>query len=175
MSPDSDVALNRIEAITELHNEIAGYMRMSLKAAIEIGRLLNEQKAELAHGEFTPWVEVNLPFTMRTAQRYMRAYQRRDEIAKSDNVSVLTEAYRLLEAPRAREEPPEPGIAARGEAVVYSDTLKKIIDLLPTEPPQDVDGIADESRRLALEIIKRLEPLTRSVGLLERAGLYGED
>lgn len=169
----SELTTSRIDEITKLHSDIVGYMRLSLDAAIRIGELLSERKAELAHGEFTPWVEANLPFSPRTARRYMKAYENRERIEKTDSVSVLTEAYRLLEAPRAQEAPPEPGIAARGEEINFYDALKKIVDLLPDEPPQDITSIAEESRRLALEIIKRLEPLIRDVGLLERAGMYG--
>ena len=90
----------RISEITQLHGEIAGYIKVTLEKAIRIGELLAEQKAELGHGEWLPWVEENLPFTDRTARNYMRAYESRDRL-KTEIVSDLTGAYRLLEESRA--------------------------------------------------------------------------
>jgi len=49
-----EIALNRAEEISKLHNEIHGHLRMSLQKAIRIGKLLTEQKAGLKHGEFIP-------------------------------------------------------------------------------------------------------------------------
>lgn len=70
-------------------------MRQSLDKAIRIGQLLTEQKDTLKHGEFTPWLEANIPFTDRTARNYMRLYRERDRI-KTESVSDLTGAYALL-------------------------------------------------------------------------------
>ena len=86
---------SRVDRITELHDEIAGSLRRTLKRAIEIGGLLTEQRLEMKHGEFIPWVEKNLPFDVRTAQRYMRVYRKKPEL-KYDSVSYLTEAYSKL-------------------------------------------------------------------------------
>jgi len=59
------------------------------------GELLTEQKAELAHGEWLPWVEVNCPFSDHTARNYMHLYAGRAAL-KSENVSSLTDAYRAI-------------------------------------------------------------------------------
>ena len=64
----------RIDEISKLHGEIYGAFKTSLEKAIRIGELLTEQKQNLRHGEFTSWVENNLPFSDRTAQIYMRLY-----------------------------------------------------------------------------------------------------
>ena len=58
----------RIDEIAKLHDEIYGAFKTTLEKAIRIGELLTEQKQNLKHGEFTSWVENNLPFTERTAQ-----------------------------------------------------------------------------------------------------------
>lgn len=88
------------ERIATLHAEIVGALRSSLEKAIEVGELLEEQKATVAHGEWSSWVEEKLPFDIRTAQRYMKTYVNRDSILKNDSVSHLTDAYRLLEEPK---------------------------------------------------------------------------
>jgi Protein of unknown function (DUF3102) len=50
---------------------IQALVRATVENIIQIGRVLNEAKAALPHGEFTTMVEMELPFTARTAQRYM--------------------------------------------------------------------------------------------------------
>lgn len=92
--------LNRLRA---LHAEIIGGMRKTIAQAIEAGGILSEVKAALPHGAFTKWVEENTGFDIRTAQNYMRTHANRERI-ESENVSRLTEAYRLLEDRRAEVE-----------------------------------------------------------------------
>lgn len=90
--------MKRTDRIAELHREIIGYLKVTVDKAIEIGGLLIEQKAELDHGQWLPWVRENLPFSERLARDYMRFYDRRDEL-KTANVADLTEARRLLSKP----------------------------------------------------------------------------
>ena len=85
----------RADEIVRLHGEIEGLFKMSLDKAMRIGELLAEQKATMKHGEFTPWVKGNLPFTDRTARNYMRVYRNQKRL-KTETVSVLGQAYRLL-------------------------------------------------------------------------------
>ena len=44
---------SKVQEITQLHNEIGGYLKMSLEKAIRIGQLLTEQKDSMEHGGFT--------------------------------------------------------------------------------------------------------------------------
>lgn len=91
-SPDSD---KRAEEIAQLHKTLMCKLRASVVQAITIGELLAEQKKLLNHGEFTPWIEANLPFSDRTARNYIRLYKER-AMLKSENVSDLTTAYRVV-------------------------------------------------------------------------------
>lgn len=74
------------------HNAAHVAANSAISHAKEAGRLLLEVKAALPHGEFTPWIEANLPVTARQAQRYMQAAQGRELVrrSKSDTVSYLT-------------------------------------------------------------------------------------
>jgi hypothetical protein len=74
---------------------IREYQRTSTAAMLEIGKLLNEVKAELPHGEFGRWLEGEVGWTQRTAQNYMRAAEA--FIGKSETVSHLPPVtlYRL--------------------------------------------------------------------------------
>jgi hypothetical protein len=87
----------RAKEISALHREIRWHARVTLEKAIRIGELLTQQKQALPHGEFTPWLRANVPFTERTATNYMRVFEKREEL-KSENVSVLRQAYKLLQA-----------------------------------------------------------------------------
>ena len=96
----ANIEKDRMSEITELHNEIEDHLRSSLEKAIRIGELLTDQKTTLEHGEFTPWIKVSLPFTDRTARNYMKLYRERDRL-KTEAVSDLKSAYKLLAAPKA--------------------------------------------------------------------------
>jgi hypothetical protein len=52
-------------------NRIAAKWQASVRGFLECGRLLQEAKADLVHGEFERMVERDLPFGSRTAQRLM--------------------------------------------------------------------------------------------------------
>ena len=97
----NDLQTSRVDRITELHAEIGGYLKMTLTKAIEIGGLLAEQKAELAHGEWLPWVKENLSFSERVARDYMRFHDRRDELKTAtvgfDKIYGLSMGIRYLE------------------------------------------------------------------------------
>ncbi|MBI2501925.1 MAG: DUF3102 domain-containing protein [Candidatus Latescibacteria bacterium] len=85
----------RLEEIASLHGELVGMARQALPMAIRIGQLLHEQKEALLHGQFAAWIAAHLPFTPRTARNYMKVFEHRERL-KTESVSVLTDAYRLL-------------------------------------------------------------------------------
>lgn len=90
---------SRVKEILRLHAEIEAEVRTTLPKAIRLGQLLVEQKAELGHGEWLPWVKANCPFSDRSAQDYMKYYRRRREL-KTATVADLPGARKLLAASR---------------------------------------------------------------------------
>ena len=52
--------------------EILLYKRQAGVSILEIGRRLNEAKAQLSHGEWLPWLEHQVEFSEASAQRFMR-------------------------------------------------------------------------------------------------------
>ena len=96
----TDLTVTRADEIIRLHDEVIGALKTSLKKAIRIGELLTDQKESMGHGAFLPWVKENLPFTDRTARNYMRLHRERDRL-KTETVSDLKGAYKLLGAPKA--------------------------------------------------------------------------
>ena len=95
----NEIQATQVDRLKQLHGEIIGAARMALDKAIEAGGILHEVKAAMPHGEFTAWVETNAGFSIRTAQRYMKIYESREEI-KNDSVSLLTGAHKMLTSPK---------------------------------------------------------------------------
>jgi hypothetical protein len=97
-----------VREIVSRHKRIMDAMRNSVADAIRIGELLTEAKASLGHGEWLPWMEKHLPFSQMTASRYVRVFEKRDQL-KLNNVFNLSDAYKLLspppETPSRREQP----------------------------------------------------------------------
>ena len=80
-----------------LHNSITSMLCKSLENAFEIGRLLFEQKEKITstNGKFTSWASDKLPFSIRSAQRYMKLYQYQDVLTEN-NIQTITDAYSYI-------------------------------------------------------------------------------
>jgi len=104
----NEIIKSRKETIIELHAAIEDSLRTSLGKALICGSLLCQQKEELPHGEFIPWIKENLPMiSVRTCQKYMNLH-RNQELIKCESPSHLEAAYRLLLAgPTETEEEKE--------------------------------------------------------------------
>ena len=63
-------------------------MQTFLKHAIECGRLLIEAKATLPHGAWLPWLEANVSFGARQAQKYMRLADHADALPNRTLVRI---------------------------------------------------------------------------------------
>jgi DNA modification methylase len=90
-----------VKKINQLHKE---FIKMTVKKALEIGRLLVEQKTKLGHGNWEDWMGTNLEFSAATAKRYMRLYEVRDELKTVTMTDLsLTEIYEQMNS-RTKEE-----------------------------------------------------------------------
>lgn len=69
-----------------IENEILFFKHQASASMLEIGRRLIEAKAQLQHGEWKPWLEEKVEFSVRTAQRLMRIAEGYKE---SDTVTLL--------------------------------------------------------------------------------------
>ena len=99
--------LNEIELEIKWHKENAG------KSIWEIGRRLNHVKEnDLAHGQFTQWVEEKLGINTRTAQRFMKVSK---ELPNTTTLSHLGETALYLIATLPEEAREEEHVTADGE------------------------------------------------------------
>ena len=85
---------NRTERIIECHRGISGSMRQALEYAIEAGKLLAEQKEQLKHGDFLPWIKTHMPFSRMTATKYINLFAHQD---KCKSALHLQEAYQIID------------------------------------------------------------------------------
>ena len=92
-----------------------------MEDALQIGELLFKQK-EIIKGDgglFTEWAKGNLPFSVRTAQRYMKLFYYVDELRKKD-IKTLTDAYAHING-----EPITDEIVDADDSVKTSDIVVK--------------------------------------------------
>lgn len=140
------VAARPIEVITA---EIWLYKQQAGAAILEIGRRLNEAKAQLSHGEWLPWLEEKVEFSEVTAQRFMR-------IAREyENPSLVTDlgaskALQLLALPASER---DEFIAEKHEV---SGQEKTVLEMSKRELAQAIKE-RDEARKKASELEHTME------------------
>lgn len=92
------------DSIVKLHNEVMLSVKTTMDKVMQIGNLLLDIKEEIPYGEFCSYVDKNLPFSMRTAQNYMRVYLNKDKIKEIKDVSS---AYAMIENKSLKKEKAE--------------------------------------------------------------------
>ena len=75
-----------------IEGEILFYKRQAGSSIIEIGRRLNEAKAQLRHGEWLPWLQEKVDISERSARDFMRIAR---EYSKSAEIADLGAAKAL--------------------------------------------------------------------------------
>ena len=92
---EASVALSQLSDRETYAQAIRRAASSTVESIIETGRLLINAKAALAHGEFIAMVADDLPFTKRTAQRFM-AIASCARIANATHVSLLPPSWGTL-------------------------------------------------------------------------------
>lgn len=98
-----ETAVSAPRDITVITDEILFYKVQAGRAFLEIGRRLNEAKAQLSHGEWLPWLREKVDISERSAQRFM---QLSNEYGKSAKMADLgaSKALQLLALPESERE-----------------------------------------------------------------------
>jgi hypothetical protein len=113
---------------------------------IKTGQYLTEAKAQVPHGEWAGWVEVNCRFGTRQASSYMRAYANRGQQIGSaaSDFGSLREAIAAMAEPRPALDPPPAssripaGLPAEAESARILDEAEsaRILDEAESPSPQ---------------------------------------
>lgn len=146
VSAEQHMEVRPIEVITA---EIWLYKQQAGAAILEIGRRLNEAKAQLSHGEWLPWLEEKVEFSEATAQRFMRLAR------EYENPSLVTDlgaskALQLLALPASER---DEFIAEKHEV---GGQEKTVLEMSKRELAQAIKE-RDEARKKAAEMEKTME------------------
>jgi len=98
---------NIVLEINREHQLFLDSVNNSLQHAIRCGELLIQQKKQLSHGEWLPWVMINCDFSKDKAERYMRIANS----ATSPNLGeakTFYSALKLLQEEKRAERKTEP-------------------------------------------------------------------
>jgi phage N-6-adenine-methyltransferase len=118
------------QAIEAAHQ--AAY-RAALPHAIRCGELLLEAKAQVAHGQWLPWIEANLTLRPRQCQGYMRLAANRDALNAQAATHLTIDGALALVAER-RAHPPGSGSVEWHTPASYLDWARQVLgefDLVP--------------------------------------------
>lgn len=136
------------KVINDRHREVVRLGRTAKDIAAEIGGHLIAVKADLDHGEFGPWCEKNLIFTVRKAQRYIKAAKiKNDDVVAFARAETLDELVEAKTIKQRREEKVE-----RRAATL--DDLRKVERL---QALRDDEGAPDGERQAAQAMLDKIE------------------
>lgn len=165
----------RTKEIVNLHLGIEASLRRSVQDAIKLGELLAAQKEALPHGDFLPWIERELPFNERTAQRYMMLFRYK---SKCDTLSDLRTAYEVAQIedqrrhPKARPADPEAVEQQRQRHEAFVRRIKEEPAPEP-EPRIDYDAVLKKAREAQERpVIERMDTGDGPLVVAEHLGEY---
>lgn len=144
-----------IEVITA---EIRFYKDQAARNLIEIGRRLNEAKAQLNHGDWLPWLNDKVEFSERTAQNLMRIAR---EYTNTQLVSDLGLQKAILMIGMGTEEEREAFVSQPHE--LPSGVEKMVADMTAKELQQVMDELEAVKKKHAEEI----QQMTLQIAALE--------
>lgn len=133
----SDLAIVPDDWLAKQTTSILGLFRKTAESIIEAGLIIAEVRARIEHGQYMLWVERHLPFTYKTAERYMQVAE---QFAPHGTwigqiVQFDPSALYLLSEPKAPQAAREMAIklAESGHEITYT-AAQNIIKQVKAEP-----------------------------------------
>jgi len=121
------------QLINAEHDAAHGDARAALERARKCGELLAQAKAEIAHGDWLPWIEESLNFGARQAQKYIKIAESWDRLQNANpNSHLLTidKAFQVLAEPQALRHGKRNVRSNLGDLVRAQNTLRIASDRL---------------------------------------------
>lgn len=155
--------------------EVRAALERTTANFIETGRLLAEAKSKIEHGRWTPWVEENLPISIRTAQTLMTIAERFG--TKNEKISFLPASQMVL-ADLAKLDDDEfeivsknlaPDTTRREVAEMTSKAREKLGRTEPASKPTVPEAGAPEKRVGEVEFARFRDALARFVAVTREA------
>jgi hypothetical protein len=82
------VTKDHVDSINAKHTQLMLAGRTMMEKMIELGGDLYEVRRNLPYGKWESWAEHNLKFDIRTAQRYIAAFEKRHELQDNPDIDV---------------------------------------------------------------------------------------
>jgi len=127
------------------HDAAQAKFASAVEHAVRCGELLTEAKAQVAHGEWLPWLAEHFPASVRKAQGYMRLACRAQDARALAHLGIEG-ALRHLAAPPAVQPTPTPGehhLDEADERRLVDDAYRRLED---TDSPAECAAIAETAR-----------------------------
>jgi hypothetical protein len=112
----TDIATSLAADIRREHELAQQSFRATVEHGVQCGLLLEQAKADTAHGEWLPWLDAEFPGSRRTAQGYMRLARHAEDAQGLAHLGIEG-ALRELAAPEPAPEAQEPPRVTVAEAL----------------------------------------------------------
>lgn len=99
----TDIATSLAADIRREHELAQQSFRATVEHGVRCGLLLEQAKADTAHGEWLPWLDAEFPGSRRTAQGYMRLARHAEDAQALAHLGIEG-ALRQLAAPAPRRQ-----------------------------------------------------------------------
>ena len=124
-----------IEVVTEEAREAKAQITTGF---LDLGARLNEAKEMLPHGEWLPWLEREMQFSERTAQKFMQLAREYESNPKLASDLGSEKAFALLALPKEdREEIAANGATVNGKAKAPADLTTRDVKQIVAERKAD--------------------------------------
>jgi DUF3102 family protein len=107
--------------IIKLHNIAVFFGNQTLMIAVKCGELLAKKKDSLSQGQWLPWVKRNLPFTDRTARRYIKVWHNRQTFKEEERHKLTLFCSAVTDSQSVR-----PGLLQADKQQMIRDIVKPI-------------------------------------------------
>lgn len=162
----SPAAPRTIDTVTR---EIIDLKRKAGESAVGIGQRLMEAKELLPHGEWLPWLEQQVDFSERTAQKFMaiaRGYEENPQLA-ADLGSE--KAFALLALPsEERQQIVTEGVTVEGKTKAAADLTTREVKQIVAERKAEPVKVQPERQSVDVYLAEREEEDWKFRELLQR-------
>lgn len=138
-----EIVLSHKNNLLESQKKIEAGMRTTLDMAIFMGHELTEVKKILPYGDYSGWIEAEMPFSVRSAQTYLRLFTHRKTL-EAQLPALLDEAIDSIKTPKTAptpepESPKQPSpITTPLQQVKATRKPAKLVDKGGAEVPEQL-------------------------------------
>jgi len=158
---DKEIMRSKVVEINNLHKEVFTGIKMTLDRVVKIGQLLCECKKELPHGVWMEWCKLNVEFSQKTVENYMKCYLKKDD-PKFVKFTNLKEIYH----PQLEHKKPEKVKEPEKKPLITAPVEKKPVEQEVFEPEIEDE---DEEEEDDIPQGERLELIQEGFLLLDTA------